>query len=61
MRDTNAELSAFCALMEPLGDRVGGLTLQLPPSFSPADLMVLETTLRQRPQAWRWSVEVRHP
>lgn len=61
LRDAGAELAAFCELMEPLGDRVGGFTLQLPPTFGPGDLAVLEAALRSRPGGWRWSVEVRHP
>ncbi len=46
--------------MEPLGDLVGGFTLQLPASFGPDDVGALDQTLRQRSEAWRWSVEVRH-
>lgn len=61
LRGIQTELAEFCELMGPLGDRVGGFTLQLPPSFGPDDLHVLEATLRQRPTQWRWSVEVRHP
>ena len=60
LRGITTELTAFCHLMEPLGDAVGGFTLQLPASFGPADLGPLESALRQRPTAWRWSVEVRH-
>ncbi len=60
LRGIATELAAFCQLMEPLGDAVGGLTLQLPASFGPDDLGALESTLRQRSTAWRWSVEVRH-
>ena len=61
LRGIATELGVFCQVMEPLGDAVGGFTLQLPASFGPADLGALESTLRQRPTAWRWSVEVRHP
>lgn len=61
LRDSGPELAAFCDLLEPLGDRIGGFTLQLPPTFGPADVGVLESAVRRRPRAWRWSVEVRHP
>jgi len=61
LRGVHAELAAFCELMAPLDQHVGGFTLQLPPSFGPDDVQVLEATLRQRPTQWRWSVEVRHP
>lgn len=60
LRGIATELTAFCQLMEPLGDLVGGFTLQLPASFGPEDLGALEWVLRQRSTAWRWSVEVRH-
>jgi len=60
LRGIATDLTAFCQLMEPLGDLVGGFTLQLPASFGPDDLGALEWTLRQRSTAWRWSVEVRH-
>ncbi len=61
LRDVKAELAAFVELLWPLGDLVGGLTLQLPPSFGPRDLDALDTVLREAPPVWRWSVEVRHP
>ena len=61
LRDVKAELAAFVDLLWPLGDLVGGLTLQLPPSFGPRDLDALDTVLREAPPVWRWSVEVRHP
>ncbi|HRA82730.1 MAG TPA: DUF72 domain-containing protein [Ilumatobacteraceae bacterium] len=61
LRGVDAELTAFCRLMAPLGELIGGFTLQLPPSFGPDDMAALENALRQRPAAWRWSVEVRHP
>jgi uncharacterized protein YecE (DUF72 family) len=60
LRGIATELTAFCQLMEPLGDAVGGFTLQLPASFGPDDVGALESTLRLRPTEWRWSVEVRH-
>ena len=60
LRDVKAELAAFVELLWPLGDLVGGLMLQLPPSFGPRDLDALDTVLREAPPVWRWSVEVRH-
>jgi uncharacterized protein YecE (DUF72 family) len=61
MRGIGPELAAFCDLMSPLGDRIGAFTFQLPSSFAPVDLGVLEAVLRTLPADWRWSVEVRHP
>ena len=60
LRGVDADLNAFCSLMAPLGERVGGFTLQLPASFGPTDLGALESVLRHASTAWRWSVEVRH-
>jgi uncharacterized protein YecE (DUF72 family) len=62
LRDVDDVLSPFLALMEPLSSLIGGLTLQLPASFAPIDLDVLDRVLRRLPSAsWRWSVELRHP
>jgi uncharacterized protein YecE (DUF72 family) len=61
LRDIGADLDAICSLMEPLGERVGGFTLQLPPTFGSSELGALEAVLRALPRTWRWSVEVRHP
>ncbi len=61
LRDVRHDLAAFVDLLAPLGDRVGGLTLQLPPSFGPRDLGALDAVLAEAPRVWPWSVEVRHP
>ncbi len=61
LRDTDAELLAFIRLLEPLGDRLGPFSIQLPASFGPGDLGVLAAFVRRAPQHVRWSVEVRHP
>lgn len=60
LRDVERLLIDFVDLLEPLGDLVGGITLQLPPSFGPTDLDALDAVLRDAPGPWRWSVEVRH-
>ncbi|MEM9609762.1 MAG: DUF72 domain-containing protein [Actinomycetota bacterium] len=44
-----------------LGDRLGPVTVQLPASFGPDDLRVLEDFLRAASGEVRWAVEVRHP
>ena len=61
LRDVREELAAFVDLLSPLADLVGGLTLQLPPSFGPRELDALDRVLAEAPKVWRWSVEVRHP
>lgn len=60
LRDVAGPLADFVDLLQPLGDLVGGITLQLPPSFGPGDLEALDTVLREAPGPWPWSVEVRH-
>jgi uncharacterized protein YecE (DUF72 family) len=53
-------LHAFLAAIEPLGERAHTLWVQLPPSFSPADLDLLGGFLRRLPRGYRYAVEVRH-
>ncbi|MGR6921307.1 DUF72 domain-containing protein [[Actinomadura] parvosata] len=55
-----AELGAFLEAMEPLGPRVHAFWIQLPGSFSPADVGTLAAFLRGLPQGHRYAVEVRH-
>ncbi|HET9893948.1 MAG TPA: DUF72 domain-containing protein [Streptosporangiaceae bacterium] len=53
-------LGAFLSAIEPLGQRVHSLWIQLPPSFGPADLGALAGFLSRLPQVYRYGVEVRH-
>lgn len=55
------ETEHFLALMAPLGERLGPFFLQLPPSFSAADLPTLERFLAALPPDFQYAVEVRHP
>jgi uncharacterized protein YecE (DUF72 family) len=50
----------FLAAIEPLGSRARALWIQLPPSFSPADVGTLAAFLRRLPPEHRYAVEVRH-
>ncbi len=50
----------FLRTMEPLGDRLGPLLLQLPPSFSVEGMGVLEDFLTDLRGGLRYAVEVRH-
>jgi uncharacterized protein YecE (DUF72 family) len=54
------ELRAFLDAIEPLGPRADVLWLQLPATFTPADVPVLERFLRRLPTSHRYAVEVRH-
>jgi len=51
---------AFIQTMSLLGDRLGPLLLQLPPSFTVEGMGVLEDFLLILPQGPRYAVEVRH-
>jgi uncharacterized protein YecE (DUF72 family) len=60
LADVADPLRAFLAAIEPLGPRVHALWVQLPPSFSPADLGALAGFLHRLPHGHRYCVEVRH-
>jgi len=60
LADVAEPLRAFLAAIEPLGRRAHALWIQLPPSFSPADLGALTGFLRRLPGEHRYCVEVRH-
>ena len=51
---------SFIRAMSLLGDRLGPLLLQLPPSFSVEGMGVLEDFLSVLPEGPRYAVEVRH-
>jgi uncharacterized protein YecE (DUF72 family) len=53
-------LDEFVHAIEPLGDRVGPIQLQLPPSFGPESLGALDAFVRGLPTDRRWVVELRH-
>jgi uncharacterized protein YecE (DUF72 family) len=55
-----ADPSPFFAAMEPLGERAHTFWIQLPGSFGPGDVGVLEAFLRRLPSTHRYAVEVRH-
>jgi uncharacterized protein YecE (DUF72 family) len=60
LADVADPLRAFLAAIEPLGPRAHALWVQLPPSFSPADLGALAGFLHRLPHGHRYCVEVRH-
>jgi uncharacterized protein YecE (DUF72 family) len=59
--DADEALRVFLDAIEPLGPRAHALWIQLPGSFTPADLPTLARFLRQLPRSHRYAVEVRHP
>ena len=55
-----AEVETFISTMAGLGDRLGPLLLQFPPSFDVEGMGVLEDFLKGLPTDFRYAVEVRH-
>lgn len=54
-------LHEFLAAVEPLGERIGPVQLQLPPSFGPESTEALRAFVARLPASHRWMVELRHP
>lgn len=54
------EAERFVRTMAELGDKLGPLLLQLPPSFDVEGMGVLEDFLKRLPGGFRYAVEVRH-
>jgi uncharacterized protein YecE (DUF72 family) len=60
LTDVDLELRAFLDAIEPLGPRTHAVWVQLPGSFTPADVGSLADFLRRLPGSHRYAVEVRH-
>ena len=58
--DAEVETENFILTMAELGDRLGPLLIQLPPSFAVEGMGVLEDFLKGLPEGFRYAVEVRH-
>jgi uncharacterized protein YecE (DUF72 family) len=61
LTDVDEPMRAFLSAVEPLGPRAHALWVQLPPSFGPADLSLLNGFVRRLPRQHSCCVEVRHP
>ncbi len=61
LEDAAAETAEFLARMAPLEEHLGPFMIQLPPSFGPDRLDVLERYLRSLPGELLFAVELRHP
>ncbi|MFI9642074.1 DUF72 domain-containing protein [Micromonospora sp. NPDC051925] len=59
--DADGPLRVYFDAIEPLGGRAHALWIQLPGSFTPADVPALAGFLRRLPSSHRYAVEVRHP
>lgn len=60
LRNATDELNLFLALMEPCRPVMGPVLVQLPASFGPDDIDVLDGFLGNAPTEFDWAVEVRH-
>jgi uncharacterized protein YecE (DUF72 family) len=60
LHDAGTEVRSFLNVIEPLGQRLGPVQVQLPGSFGPADLDALLAFLRRLPPDWAWALELRH-
>lgn len=61
LRVDTATLTPAVERLAGLGDRLGPISIQLPPSFGPDDLGALDSFLAAVPADLPWAVEVRHP
>lgn len=62
LRDCTAELSAFLRALEPLGDKLQVVLIQLSPSFTPKEgKTALRHFFEQLPRDIRFAIEFRHP
>ena len=59
--EAHRDVAAFLKAIAPLGERIGPVQLQLPPSFGPDSVDVLARFVAGLPTSHRWVVELRHP
>jgi uncharacterized protein YecE (DUF72 family) len=60
LADCRAETLAFLNAMTTLGDKLGPLLLQMPPTFSASQVNSLTTFVQDLPPGFRYALEVRH-
>ncbi len=62
LRDCSREFTDFIRAVEPLGDKLHVVLIQLPTSFAPKEgRPVLRNFLEQLPRDFRFAIEFRHP
>jgi uncharacterized protein YecE (DUF72 family) len=62
LRDCTAEFNKFVRAVEPLGQKLHVILIQLPPSFAPKEgRALLRPFLEQLPRDFRFAIEFRHP
>ncbi len=60
LQDTGQETLTFLNRLAPLGEKLGPLFVQLPPSFGFDELPALENFLKSLPREFNYAVEARH-
>lgn len=60
LRHCEVELAEALTRLAPLEERAAPVSIQLPASFTPGDLGVLDRFLSRLPTEWLFGVEVRH-
>lgn len=60
LRNVEADVGEFLDRIAPLGHRADPISVQLPASFGPEDLPILDGFLARAPSDHQWAVEVRH-
>lgn len=58
--DAARAVTEFLRVIDPLGERVGPVQIQLPPSFGPESVAALRSFVARLPGERRWVVEFRH-
>lgn len=61
LKEAGEATERFLSTLAPLDRRLGPLWLQLPPSFGPDGLPLLDDYLSRLPETFSYGVEVRHP
>ena len=61
LQDVAGPVRSFLDRIEPLGERIGPVQVQLPPAFGPVAVEVLLAFMRRLPLDWSWAIELRHP
>jgi uncharacterized protein YecE (DUF72 family) len=59
--DALRALDEFLTAIDPLGQCIGPVQVQLPPSFGPDSLTTLRSFIGRLPTSHTWVVELRHP
>lgn len=61
LADAGGLVASFLDRLEPLGERIGPVQIQLPPSFGPESAPVLTSFVSTLSSEVRWVIELRHP